>query len=501
MTRARAVLVASSLLALVSVTAAADPAPRTPQRVGVYTPSGADEGPAAAVISNKIFVNRCVNGCTFTQSSGMTSSSRLNQTWLGGDFDTGNPGSGAPGTVYTIPPCTDPARVGSMTCDDAQWADIVACVVDTYAPYDVVVTDVDPGTSVPHHEAVAAGVASDLGLNMFVGGVGPISGGCALHEDTVSFSFDIWPNIYEMCSTIAQETGHGFGIEHSFNCQDAMGSGYVNPSCGPQYFRNETLPCADESKAGVSGGGPRACICGGGMQNVHNKLLDVFGLNPTPLPAPETTLVMPTNGQTFGSGTEFPISVAGNLRRGLGRAEVWFNGYKWMTQDAQRNQIAFNFTAPPDLPDGVIDVEVRVYNDLETVYGTATATVTKGSPCVDETSCAAGQHCDAGKCSWDAPAGQLGDACDYPQYCVTGICEANQCSSDCVTGIEGFCPAGFSCVGNGDGANGFCLSDDGGGGGGGCCSTGSSTPAAMLLGQLGLVGIVLGGILRRRRRR
>jgi hypothetical protein len=478
-------------------TAHADP----PQRFAVYADAELEPAPAA-VVSNKVFLNRCFDGCTFTCSSGQTSSSRLNQTWLAGG-PSEQPGTCVPGTPYTFPACGTVERpMTEMTCDDTvsptsgktQWQEIVDCVTEVYAPYDVVVTDVDPGTSVPHHEAVAAGVASDLGLNQFVGGVGPISGGCALHEDTVSFSFDIWPDIFEMCSTIAQETGHGFGIEHSYNCLDAMGSGYV-PSCGPQYFRNETLPCANEASVG-----PRDCICGGGMQNVHSKMLGVFGLNPTPLPPPIVNLTNPTNGATFPSGNEFTISASGMLRRGMGKAELWLNGYKWRVIEAQNNQQTFVFTAPPDLPDGIIDVEVRVFNDLETVYGTGTATVTKGAPCVDETSCALGQHCDAGKCAWDPPSGNIGDACEYPQFCISELCESGQCTSPCVVGIEGFCPAGFTCEGNGDGNNGFCLNGEEEGGGG-CCSTSSGTPTAVMLGQLGLVGIVLGGVLRRRRRK
>jgi hypothetical protein len=489
----RARVVAAGLL-FVGATAAADNDKPLPQPVAVLM-DPALEPPPAAVISNKLFLQRCKDGCTFTQSNGMTSSSRLNQTWLGGDFDGGGPGTGDPGTVYTIPACGTPGRPSTaMTCDDAQWAEMVACVTELYAPYDVVVTDVDPGMSVPHHEAVAAGTPDDMGIGPGVGGVGPLSPGCALHEDTVSFSFDFWPSPEFYCAVIGQETGHGFGIEHSFNCLDPMGAGYVT-TCGALYFRNETRECAAAIPLGDT---PMPCNCGGGMQNVHNKLLGVFGPNPVPLPAPAVTLAQPANGATFPAGTQFQITANGSLRRGLGKAEVYFNGYRWETKEAQNNQTVFNFTAPAELPDGIIDVEVRVYNDLETVYGTGTATVTKGAPCADESTCALGQHCDAGKCAWDPPTGNIGDACEYPQFCLSELCESGQCSSPCVVGIEGFCPAGFTCEGNGDGNNGFCLNgetkapDT-------CCSA-TDTPAGVLLGQFGLCGLALVHVLRRRRR-
>jgi hypothetical protein len=457
-----------------------------PTREAMPPPPGVDQGPAAAIVSNIIYLNRCKDGCTYHAAA--TSNSRLDQTYLGG---------GQIGDIYVIPPCTDPSRMNAPTCDDAWWADVVACVTADYAPYDVIVTDVDPGTVTPHHEAVAAGVQDNWQFPPTVGGRGPldVANGCPVREDTVSISLDVWGfDVREMCSTIAQESGHGFGIEHTSNCQDPMGAGYVFPRCGEYFFRNETLPCADGM------GQPTDCFCGGSMQNVHNELLGVFGANAVPLPSPVVTLGNPSDGATFPAGNEFTIAATGALDRGIGRAEVWFNGYKWLEQNAMRNQTGFSFTAPPDLPDGVIDVEVRVFNDLETVYGTGTATVTKGAPCADESSCAAGQHCDTGRCAWDEPGGQLGDACDYPQFCVSGQCEASQCTQDCQTGIDGFCPAGLTCVGNGDGTNGYCLTDTPEEPGG-CCSTGSSTPTAMLLGQLGLVGLVLGGILRRRRPR
>jgi MYXO-CTERM domain-containing protein len=489
------VLVAGLLL--LGGTAAADTTADNPLPRPVAVPMK-NEPPPAAVISNRLFLQRCKDGCMFTQSAG-TSSSRLNQTYLGGNFDgqAGSPGTGVPGTVYTIPACGTANRPSTeMSCDDAEWAEIVACVTELYSPYDVIVTDVDPGSSVPHHEAVAAGSPDDMGItNNGVGGVGPLSPGCALHEDTVSFSFDMWPSAQFYCAVIGQETGHGFGIEHTYNCLDPMGAGYIT-SCGPLYFRNETLPCTLESAAPQ--GAPRDCNCGGGMQNVHNKLLGVFGPNATPLPAPVVTLTNPTNGATFPSGNEFTISASGVLRRGMGKAELYFNGYKWQTQEAQNNQTIFIFTAPPELPDGVIDVEVRLWNDLETVYGTATATVTKGAPCADESTCAAGQRCEAGKCIWDPPSGNLGDACEYPQFCLSELCESGQCSSPCVVGIEGFCPTGFVCQGNGDGNNGFCLTEEPPKEG---CSAGGDNPTAALFGQLGLVGVALAGVLRRRRRR
>jgi hypothetical protein len=454
----------------IAVALAATPAVAAPRGTVQVIPAGQEPAVAAADIAKIIFLNRCTGGCTFEK--GPASSSMLNVTILGG---------GPVGSMYTVP---------EFGYGDALWDEIVACVQETYAPYDVVVTDVDPGTTTPHHEAVVGGYADAIGYDpQQVGGVGPLYGDCSLHDNTVSFTF---PNSFPadariICAVIAQETGHGFGIEHSLNCADPMT--YL-PSCGLQYFRNEIMPCGEYAV--------RQCMCGGGQQNVHSEMFGVFGPNPTPLPSPEVSLAVPQPGAIVTSG--FTIGLGATSRRGVGKIELWFNGWLWATEETDTEETTWILNAPTGLPDGVIDLEVRVYNDLETVYGTRTVTVSKGAGCTSADSCLNGQRCDAGRCLWDPPVGALGDDCDYAEYCTSLRCEAGQCTQPCFVNVQGECPVDFECVPPDEaGTTGFCL-ELGGEDGGGCCSTGGSTPGA-LAAQLALVGIVLGGALRRRRRR
>jgi len=456
-----------------------------PRPLSVSPPDWVDVPPPAAVISSIIYLNRCGivggPGCAVTQSGGMLSNSLLNQTWLGGDGAGGGPGSGNPGMAYTLP---------AFPYSDNSWNAIVDCVRETYAPYNVTVTDVDPGTTTPHHEAIVAGDPADLGLPDTVGGVGPLFGNCSLHDNTISFTFaTIWPdNPIFICSVVAQETAHGFGLEHSFNCADPLT--YLN-ACGLQYFRNEIIPCGEFAE--------RPCTCGGGQQNSHSKMLAVFGPNPTPLPTPTVTIAVPADGANVQQ--QFAIGATGVNKRGIGKAELWLNGYKWDEINATRGQTQFTMTAPANLPDGVIDVEVRLFNDLETVYGTSTVTVTKGAACTSADSCLDGQKCDGGRCYWDPPTGVLGDDCTYNEFCTSAICQADQCTVECNTGVTGDCPTDYECIGNGSGVSGYCLKA-GGDGGGGCCSVTDDGPGAgALLAQLGLAGLVLGGVMRRRRRR
>lgn len=444
---------------VVVLTGAAHANPRG--QVKIVTPARDTAAGAADTISHIIFVNRCVGGCVLHAAN--EDDARADRTVIP---------PGAPGTPYPL---------DEFPYSQASWDAIVACMKETYAPYDVEVTDVDPGPDVPHHEAVLGGTADQLGLDpTMVGGVGPLYSDCSLHDNTMSFTFaaEFPDNPIFLCAVAAQETGHAFGLEHSFNCADPMT--YLD-ACGLQFFRNEFAECGEYA--------PRSCMCLATHQNTHARLKAALGTNPVPLPAPDVTVTAPTANQSVAAG--FNVTATASDRRGLSTIEGWFNGYQWLEQDVPRGAVNLAITAPAELPDGVIDVEVRVYDDLHSVYGTGTVTVTKGAPCTTADTCLDGQRCDAGRCLWDAPIGNLGDACTYPQYCLSGSCEDGECSQAC--GGPTVCPTGFECV-----AQSYCHTPEPEGGG--CCSAGGDAPLGLVFGQLGLAGLVLGGILRRRRR-
>jgi MYXO-CTERM domain-containing protein len=156
---------------------------------------------------------------------------------------------------------------------------------------------------------------------------------------------------------------------------------------------------------------------------------------------------------------------------------------------------------PTGIPDSVIDIVVKSYDDLGIEGISSTVTVTKGAACTVATSCLAGQKCEQGKCFWDPPAGDQGAACTYQQFCTTGLCAgptgSQICTTTCTVGIDGTCPMGFDCTASNGGTDGVCLAA--GAGGGGCCSVGPSGPVEVLA-QGGFAALLLGLVLRRRRR-
>jgi MYXO-CTERM domain-containing protein len=112
-----------------------------------------------------------------------------------------------------------------------------------------------------------------------------------------------------------------------------------------------------------------------------------------------------------------------------------------------------------------------------------------------------GQKCEAGKCFWDPPAGEIGDDCTYPQFCKSMNCQGEEgamiCTQNCIPGTSDACPDGLECVATGP-SQGICYH---GGGGGGCCSVSTEDGTAPLAVHGGIAMLLLGLMLRRRRAR
>jgi hypothetical protein len=263
---------------------------------------------------------------------------------------------------------------------------------------------------------------------------------------------------------------------------------------GEKFFRNVSAKCGEDQ--------PRMCSCGG-TQNSHLKLLEVFGPGTSIIPPPTVSVLTPTAGSTVANA--FTAHALAFSKRGVGRVELWLNGFKWAeTKGAPfggngQPESAYTLATPGNVPNGVIDVVAKAYDDLEIVTSSAPVTVMKGAACQNAaTDCAAGQKCDAGKCFWDPPNGKLGDACTFNQFCTSGLCSgtADQqiCTMTCITEVADSCPTGFECVSTG-GNSGICFPPSAGGG---CCSVGGGSDAGWV--HFGLGAVVIGLVLRRRKR-
>ncbi len=489
MKRSAAVLVT---LALAAGPAVAEPSPTsTPSRGGELVGYPDENGDirhydqvlpseaftasnGADAISPIIFMNRCKGGCLVRASS--RNDARTNETTIPQSPD---------GTMVTVP---------EFPWGDTVWDQFMTCIKEVYSPYAVTVTDVDPGMSTVHHEVIIAGVAADVGLNQGILGIAPVAGDCNPKNNNISYAFaGAYPpsEVLELCATAAQESAHSWGLDHEFDCTDPMT--YLS-NCGQKFFRNKVVACGEFSA--------RDCNCGGPAQNSHTMITSVFGAGQSTVPAPTVAIISPKANDAVTAGFSVFVDAAG--KRGVAKIEIWLNGYKWAEKAPADVNSAGPFTVatPGNVPDGVIDIEARAYDDLG-LYNSETITVTKGAPCTSPDTCATGQACTDGRCKWDPPVKELGEACTFQQECKSSLCQdigggSLVCTQSCFTGIIGQCPTSFECVSAG-GTAGFCL-EGGAGTDPGCCSVGddSATEVATHLAIIGLVGAV--GLRRRRRR-
>lgn len=457
------------------------------RRVTVDTPLALYATPFAQV-SPTLYLERCKGGCILRMGP---NDARTNTTMLitssQAELREFENGLGFPGAAA-----------------DAEWNAIVQCMREVYSPYNVLVTDVRPTDGRGYHEAIIAGSPTDPGVGRprDVLGLAPLANDCSAIDNVISLTFaNQHPpsdRVRNICWTAAQESAHAFGLDHEYEfidggrsaCSDPMT--YRNDCGGQKFFRNEAAKCGETAV--------RPCRCGS-AQNSHLKLVAVFGAGTPITGSPTIRMITPAAGGPLGT----VVTAEAGAKRGVARVELHLNGYKWAQQagapfgaNGQPDPSSYAISIPSSVPNSIIDVKTIAYDDLGAATESSTVTVTKGAPCTMASTCAEGQKCEAGRCFWDPPAGEIGEGCDYAQFCKTGLCKdlghGEVCTQECIPGVADGCPADFTCV-MASGSRGLCVVAETGG----CCSVDRGAHGGWA--HLGIAAAVLGLVLRRRPRR
>ena len=420
----------------------------------------APDARGAPLISNILYVNRCIGDCILTPG---VNDARLNTSTI----------------------VDETTMVSEFAYSDDVYDAVIDCLRDVYSPYNVEIVTEDPGPEVFHHEAILAGSPDEIGLPDNVGGIAPAS--CEPLNNVISFSFAnaLGEDVEGMCWTVAQESAHSFGLpNHVYDCLDPMT--YLEGPCGRKYFRNRAIECGEFE--------PKECVCGGSEQNSHRELLRTFGEG-TPPPPPEVTLLYPDPDAVVGDN--FSIFFTAIDPRLVEHVDVFINGAKVDTmpgKDYPDRDENYDLRAP-NLPDGYIDIEVRGYNEINGDAGVASATVLKGEPCASSDDCFDFMECSDGRCAYPPASGALGDTCEYDEFCLNGPCAAvgddRRCSQTCNASVADSCPEGYECR-----QPGYCWREGGGGGCGAASGEDTGDRLAMLLLSL----FAGAGLLMRRRR-
>ncbi len=455
--------------------------PRTLEFPRPYSPD------QEAVTSNVIFLDRCANGCTLHLGSQ--------------DNSTTDTSSLVKGTSVLT----------AFNCGDTAWQQVVSCMQDVFSSYNVVITDVDPGTA-SHLEIKVAGNACDVLSSTYctsVGGIAFYTCG-SYYSNALVFDFaNEWScNVNEICATAAQEIAHTWSLDHVTNAADPMT--YFSYGMRRYFADGDQCgsDCTDASgalcKVGQTGcTGPEGqsctsqqthtCRCNAGTttQDDNQFILNVFGAgNPTP---PTVTITQPLDGEAVSPGFAVDSNVTSPY--GVLKADLTVDGMP----SGEITSSPYVFNAPATLAPGAHTVAVTGY-DIHSNKTTATITAIIGSPCTKASDCPVNtDYCIGGRCvPGSSVPGGLGATCTDSTQCAD-----NQCASDgmgdmycTVPCMKGQCPSGFGCLptGSGSDTSGVCWPSYNDGSGG--CNADRGAPLT-----LGLISLGLALSVTRRRRR
>jgi hypothetical protein len=424
------------------------------------------------VNSHIVFLNRCTNGCPVKPASEGTTDSTVDQSDIAG----GN------------------VMLSAYNGGDAKWSAIVNCVKGVMAPFNIQVTDQDPGMQ-PHFEVMVAGLASQLNSQLGSQGILGIAdyactdpsnpGSCyaAYLPNALVFAFAndqyFGGDTNEICGTAAQEIAHAWTLDHTTVTSDPMTYyNYATPlkfkngaQCGSDCQGSQSpfgLPCTNNTHVCMSTGQQ--------TQDELDIITKIFG--PTGAAAPTVKIKNPANGSAVHSGFTLEVDCT---------ASDPIQEIDWSVDGIQQVPMT---TAPymastPTLTKGTHHI-TALCGTTKQATATATSDFIVGDSCSADADCnAAGFICYEQTCIAGPTAmGGLGAACTNNSDCDSTSCASDGKDSFCVIPCDlsnPKCPSGFGCLAAN--AGGVCWAgiDNGGGG---CCDSGGrgSSTGPILLG-------------------
>ncbi len=247
------------------------------------------------------------------------------------------------------------------------WTATVNCMKDLFAPFDVQVTENDPGATTPHMEAVFGGSPTQLGMPSNVAGVSPFTTDCSVIENSIVFTFTavLPPTDARLaCEIMAQEVAHSYGLDHELLASDPMT--YLDYT-GNRTFKNQTVSCGEDvtRPCGINGSTCRA------NQNSVTLLTDRLGAKTGDLLAPTGSITSPSVGATVPPGFNIYVTATDNIA--VASAKLFVDNVQ---ADMQSGAGPFTFATSSSLPEGSHRFKVEVADAAGNLVTTQELTVT-----------------------------------------------------------------------------------------------------------------------------
>lgn len=179
-----------------------------------------------------------------------------------------------------------------------RWKQVVACVRERYADFDIDVVTERPAGG-PYVMVMVGGRPSLFDYPRAVSGVAPYTGEVIEGAVVYAFSEAVKNDVEMTCVSILHESGHALGLDHAYLCEDPMSYRW---GCGKKRWRDEDAYCGE--------GEPRSCGDGEATQNSYRRLAANVGLRGGE-PVPEEPDVGPPYDFDPGDGDAPTVAIDG----------------------------------------------------------------------------------------------------------------------------------------------------------------------------------------------
>lgn len=215
----------------------------------------------------------------------------------------------------------------------SQAAAVLQAVQQDFAPWGVRVVDERPSELVPYTMIMVGGDWTDTRLDEPAGGVASSADCEALGQRHVAFVFPGYNSTNWIAYTASQEAGHGFGLDHTFDCNSPMS--YCNGGSGDARFSTTCVDlCGDDGCSGRPGCNlTHRKYCPEGQQNDGAELEFLFGDGAVDISDPFVEIELPEDGAEYPPGSTIPLRAV---------IEDDFGGFGWRIVVEHDGEVVFD---------------------------------------------------------------------------------------------------------------------------------------------------------------